>query len=154
MSVRLPILLVCLTILIGIVGCQPDNQCHKENIVEAQISFRNKALTKVSLDSVTIQGVGSDSVIYNNKKSLNHIALPLHKTQEVTQFVFSSGTRIDTLTLEHTNTENFISLECGCFVYHTLQNAYSCGTWIDSVAIINTEITTFNAEDHIQLFFD
>lgn len=153
-TVRTLILWICLIGLTALVSCQPDNQCRKENIVEMQVSFRNKAMSKVSLDSVSIHGVGSDSVLYDNKKSVNHVALPLHKTKEVTQFVFSNGTKADTLTLEHVNTENFISLECGCFVYHTLQNAYSCGTWIDSVAIITTEITTINAAEHIQVFFN
>ena len=70
------------------------------------------------------------------------------------KLVFSNGVKVDTLSIEHLNTDNFISLECGCFVYHTIQRAYSCGTWIDSVAIITTEITSINAEEHLQVFFN
>lgn len=152
--VRRVILWIGLTVITVLVSCQPDNQCRKENIVQMQVSFKNKALSKVSLDSVTIQGVGSDSVLYDNKKSVNEVSLPLHKTKDKTQFVFSNGVKVDTLSIEHLNTDNFISLECGCFVYHTIQRAYSCGTWIDSVAIITTEITSINAEEHLQVFFN
>lgn len=136
------------------VSCQPNDQCYKENIVEMSVTFKDKNKAAVTLDSVTIQGVGSDSVLYANQKSVRTVSLPLQKTQNSTQYVFCSGNLVDTLTIEHTNTENFISLECGCFVYHTLQNIYSTGSWIDSVAIINPEITTANAQEHIQLFFN
>ena len=154
MKTHTHIRLLSLIMIVLCIGCQPDNQCRKENIAEAAVAFKDKDLKNISLDSVSIQGVGQDSILYNNKKSVREVSLPLHKTQNQTQFIFSSGSLIDTLTIEHINTENFISLECGCFIYHTIENAYSSGTWIDSVAIINKEITTANAKEHLQLFFD
>lgn len=135
-------------------SCQPDSQCRQESIIEAKIAFKNKVQKDVVIDSITIQGVGSDSILYDNKKSVRSVDLPLHKTTNKTQFVFSNETYLDTLTIEHINTENFISLECGCFIYHTIEQAYSTGSWIDSIAVVNTEITTNNAKEHIQLFFN
>ena len=92
------------------------NTMLKSNKPIKVFELKDKDLKNISLDSVSIQGVGQDSILYNNKKSVREVSLPLHKTQNKTQFIFSSGSLIDTLTIEHINTENFISLECGCFI--------------------------------------
>lgn len=140
--------------ILFITGCQGDEQCRKENIVQMRMVFLDIETNKTyNADSITIQGVGNDSILYNNRKSISSIELPLHKTQERTQFAISSGDLKDTITLCHTNHDTFISLECGCFVYHTLNKVWSNHTWIDSISIINPEITASSEDEHLQIFF-
>lgn len=149
------ILCICaLCFVLWLQACTPDEQCRKESIINMEITFYNDStLQKASVDSITIYGVDNDSILYNNQKSVSSVALPLQKTKNETQYVFTNGTYTDTLTIEHTNTDNFISIECGCFVYHNITNVYSQKTWIDSIAIINPDVTTTNYEDeHLQIF--
>lgn len=143
---------LCLTLWFQ--ACTPDDQCRKESIVNMEITFYNDStLKKASVDSITIYGVDNDSILYNNQKSVSSVALPLQKTKNETQYVFTNGKYTDTLTIQHTNSDNFISIECGCFVYHNITDVHSKKTWIDSIAVINPDVTTTNYEDeHLQIF--
>lgn len=149
------ILLFCtLYFIIWLQACTPDEQCRKESIVNMEINFYDKStLKKTPIDSITIYGVDNDSILYNNQKNVSSVALPLQKTKNETQYVFKNGKYNDTLTIQHTNSNNFISIECGCFVYHNITGIDFTHTWIDSIAIINPDVTTTNYEDeHLQIF--
>lgn len=141
-------------LMLWLQACTPDDQCRKESIVNMEITFYNDStLQKASVDSITIYGVNNDSILYNNQKNVATVALPLQKTKNETQYVFTNGEYTDTLTIQHTNSDNFISIECGCFVYHNITEVHSQKTWIDSIAIINPDVTTANYEDeHLQIF--
>lgn len=143
-----------LCLILGLQACTSDDQCRKESIVNMEITFYNDStLQKASVDSITIYGADNDSILYNNQKSVSSVALPLQKTKDETRYVFTNGQYSDTLTIKHTNSDNFISIECGCFVYHNITDAFSNNTWIDSIAIINPDVTTANYEDeHLQIF--
>ena len=142
-------------------ACTPDTECRQSS--EAFLNVNYYAMEpdeetgflvakKVSVDSLNIWGVDCDSVLYNNRKTMSEISLPLQPVNEVSQFVFQYKTLIDTLTIYHSNDNYFVSLECGCYVKHDLTDAFSCKTIIDSIAITNQQVTTFD-EEHIQIFF-
>lgn len=142
-------------------SCTPDSECRQELGVRLNVSYYAMepddetgflVAQKVLVDSLNVWGVGCDSILYNNNKALGEIFLPLKPNDEVSQFVFQYKTLIDTLTIYHTNENHFVSLECGCYVKHTLTDAFSHQSIIDSIAIINQQVINAD-EEHIQIFF-
>ena len=46
----------------------------------------------------------------------------------------------DTLFVEHTPRQYFVSLACGCAVYHTITAAWSTDYRVDSIQIVNANV--------------
>jgi hypothetical protein len=105
---------------------------------------------KVGIKNVTVWGVGSDSMIYNNK-SVDLLELELNPNAEETAFVFKvvqdSVTFIDTITFSHTNTPWFQSVECGCLTKSSLDSVKTTGTIFKSATIIEPEITNLEIKN-------
>ena len=71
---------------------------------------------------MTIKGLNNDSILYQ-EQSLSSFNLPLHALQSTSAFVLQRGVlEPDTIVISHENVNQFISLECGCFVYHTIKS--------------------------------
>jgi hypothetical protein len=103
--------------------------------------FSDKAA--VSVDSITVWGVGSDSLIYDNE-TLNQLALELNPKSEETQYVIQAVqngyTSIDTLSLYYTNQPWFQSMDCGCRVNSTLDSCKTEGSIVQSTVIVNPKV--------------
>jgi hypothetical protein len=109
-----------------------------------------------SIDSTTVWGVGSDSILYSNE-TLSTFELELNPNATQTQFVVAtvqnSHTYIDTLTLEHTNKPWFQSMECGCMVFSTLTNVQTQGIIFQSAILKDADVTNIESE-HVGLYFN
>jgi len=107
----------------------------------------------VSIDSISVWGVGSDSLIYKNEP-LSQMALELNPNTQVTNYLFQvkSGGYLftDTIKFYHTNKPWFESMECGCMVFSTLDSCKTTGSIFKSVTIVNSEIQ--NSEKQNVLF--
>lgn len=111
--------------------------------------YSNSALT---IDSIWVMGLGTDSLLYNKETSIKSINIPLKKTIEQTDYIVRFNNSTDTISIFHTNNDRYyLSLECGCVVAHSIDEIVSTGHFIDSVSIINRDINTTNAEN-IQIF--
>ena len=66
---------------------------------------------KLSIDSLWVKGVVTDSVLYSNRKSTNTVKLPLNSFAEESKFHFQFNTFTDTVTIRHKNINEFLSLE-------------------------------------------
>jgi len=127
-----------------------NSGCYDETQVKVNSSFfsleENKA---VKLDSVTVWGVGSDSIIYKNA-TLEKMALELNPESNETKYVFqavSDGyTFRDTLTFKHTNRPWFQSMDCGCMVFSTLDTCLTKGNIFQSVSILDHEVINLAVE--------
>ena len=104
-----------------------------------------------TLDSITVRGLGNDSLLYDNKTSLTSIFLPLRTDSNLTAYELRAYNRTDTLYIRHDNNVNFISLACGCFVYHELTDISFAGTLIDSLNILNATIENYK-QDNLRLY--
>lgn len=129
--------------------------CYDSMEVQAEFGFyRSSDKAAVSVDSVTVWGVGSDSLLYNNEK-LDHIALELDPKKGETQYVIQAKqmghTFIDTLSLFHKNQPWFQSMECGCMVFSTLDSCKTKGSIIQSTVIVNPKINN-NKTKNVELF--
>ncbi len=148
-----------LLFLFIVTACTPDTECRQTFDVNLKATYYamvineetgEKEQQKITIDSLNVWGVNNDSVLYQDK-TVSELQLPLRKSQEVTQFAFQYKTLRDTLTIYHSNSNNYYSLECGCYVTHSLLELKSNGTILDSLAITNQQVALTD-EEHIQIF--
>jgi hypothetical protein len=96
---------------------------------------------------VTVYGVGRDSLLYDTK-STSTLNLPLQKLDSISSFAFISTINrdsnlieiVDTIDIYHTNTEEFISLECGCVVSNTIVGIAQTTNRIDSIVVMSPDV--------------
>lgn len=146
-------------VLVGLLACKPDTECRSSVDIGMQVVF---ALDSVqgdtllvnftALDSVTVQGVGNDSILYDNQKAVKSVFLPLKTDANSTAYSIQAYNKYDTLFVSHDNNVTFISLACGCFVYHTITDVSYSGGLIDSLVILNAAIEGFK-QDNVRLYF-
>lgn len=158
MNIKTTIILLLSLIL---VSCVTDEECREDKDVYMQIGVYTKKLnttTKLysnsllTVDSIWVKGLATDSFLYQNKKTLNTIYLPLKKLSTQTDFEVCFNQITDTISVFYQNNDRyFLSLECGCVIAHTIDEIVSTNHYIDSIAIINRDITPTNAE-HIQIY--
>jgi hypothetical protein len=96
---------------------------------------------------VTVYGVGRDSLLYDTK-STSTLNLPLQKLDSISSFAFITTINrdsnlieiVDTIDIYHTNTEEFISLECGCVVSNTIVGIAQTTNRIDSIVVMSPDV--------------
>jgi Family of unknown function (DUF6452) len=113
-------------------------------------------ISTLSIDSLSIQGIDTtgmliDSIIYNNSKKISKLYLPLNKFVAVSKFKVTFNKTIDTVTIAHTNSDMYLSLECGCLKVHSIDTVLTTKHFIDSVSIKIHNVNNINAE-HIQIY--
>ena len=138
-------------------GCRPDTICRQDTDVAMGVSVRwlqkdsaGTTAEQNTFDSIRVQGIGNDSVLYNNGKNLSALRLPMRPDTCVTAFALLWHGTKDTLFIRHDNTRHFVSQACGCMVYHTIDTVWHSGSAIDSIALINSTIEN-NEQENIQL---
>ena len=147
-------------------SCFVDEQCRENKYVALNAGFyhvvKNQTTgvstkTTLSIDSLTVKGlifdsitskyVYVDSILYNHSKSINKIYIPLHKFVNVSSYEVTLNTKTDTLTVLHTNSNEYLSLECGCLKVHSIDTVLTTNHFIDSVSITKHNVNTSNAEN-------
>ncbi len=177
--------LILLQILFLVTSCGVDSTCRKDLNVIMGVSFYKKTLssttntyttTLTSIDSLTVQGIDSlgmpvkhlsssgvivDSALYKNVSGVNKISLQLNKSKYATEskYVITYKKKSDTIVIVHNNSDQYLSLECGCIKVHSIDTVIvatksfnSTKNFIESVKITNHDVNTTNAE-HLQIYF-
>lgn len=140
-------------VFLGTITFSCTSECYVSKEGKLGISFLDSLTYKPkNIKGLTVVGVGSDSILHKNA-SLSAIYLPLHSNNNVTDYRLILPTRVegkstpDTIILhvEHTPTPQLISEECGCAMYHhindiTLEN----NTYNFKLDIVNTNVTNNN----------
>ena len=141
-----------------LLSCEPDTECRTANNIGVQIVFAIDSLqgdtlpVRVSqIDSISVRGIGNDSLLYDNQKRLSSIFLPLRTDNNLTAYAIQAYDATDTLYIYHDNNVNFISLACGCFVFHTITNVDATHRLIDSLTILNATIENYK-QDNLRLY--
>lgn len=128
-------------------SCQPDTVCRetmqvgvigqlKETYYDADMQPR----VRTAWDSLTVQGIGSDSVLYNNSKSVSQIFLPMQNDKDTTSYTMTYCGCTDTLSVVHSSNQQFVSVECGCVYEHAIRQVLYTRHWIDTVTIVSNEV--------------
>lgn len=135
------------------VSCEPDRVCHQELQAKMQVVLSADSVTSeggtvayAQWDSVAVVGVGSTVRIKG--KSLDKMALELRPDTTITQYLVQYHDQIDTLFVEHTPKMQYISMACGCAIFHTITSAWSSDPRVDSVSVINANVESV-AQDNL-----
>lgn len=154
----------------GLVGCNADRECRQESGIYLNMLFTGDSL-RASTDSarLAIDPLASDTIRFSTVSGMNihglgidslllagnaasTVKMPLRPDSTYSDFVLEYNNLADTLRIYHLNDMRFISLACGCFVYHTIERVSFTSAFIDSVDILNTAVTT-TKENHLHIYF-
>lgn len=153
---------IWLLVLCLLAACdQQTTVCLQTEAVRCRVVFSCDSLVQTAdtayigtftvVDSLTVQGLGSDSVLYANSKAVSSISLPLRKDTVATAFCLRLNDATDTLTIRHTNNEYYVSLACGCFVFHQVDTALSRTGLVQKVEVLNTAVENVE-QDNLRLY--
>ncbi len=152
--IRLGILFLILGLLF--IACEPDTTCHQELGTSVQITLSADSITATGdtvhyaqWDSIAFVGIGNP--IGMQGKGIKNIGLELRPDTNLTAYLMLYHNQIDTLYIQHTPRQQFISLACGCAVYHTITAAWSTDPRVDSVSILNASVETV-AQDNLCIY--
>lgn len=106
-------------------SCSDENDCslagRKSVFFIVNSLNEEEAVVKHTLDSLTVTAMGTDSILLNKEVNVSYFSLPLKYTEESTTFVFQyTSVNKDTVTIRHTNTPKFISMDCGYEMEQTI----------------------------------
>jgi len=113
----------------------------------------------ITLDSLTVFGLGNDSLIYNNRFSVSQIELPLDSQRDSCAFIFvfpqdpSLSLQHDTIWFYYQRKPTLISMECGFSTFYELKEVASSQNKIDSLSLDNVNIRN-TLDEHIKIFPD
>lgn len=145
-----------IVVLIAVVltGCIPDEVCRQDSDIVAGISCEwttindeGELVLQERWDSVTMKGVEKDSILYWNEKNIEIIYAPFRQDTTITGLYIKWHNIEDTLWIKHTNEQNFISMACGCFIYHTIDSVWSGKHFIDTAYVVNTSVVNIKEEN-------
>ena len=61
---------------------------------------------------------------------------------------------IDTLVFDYTNTVEFVSAECGCFVSHVLKNVKFLHNGIGTVSVVDSTVTNLSDAKNVKIYLE
>lgn len=135
-------------------GCEPDEKCRQNMRVVACVTLRGIAVDSTLVgteftkwDSITIKHITTDSVLYDNQKDLSTLRFPLTVDTTMNSYAMTWRGLTDTLYIRYTNTMQYVSMACGCIVYHTIDSVWAKQVWMDSVSIINSTVENHEQEN-------
>ena len=136
----------CLTLVL--ISCSGD-ECLEDTRVNMRVSFYNyEDKTKSSPESVTLYGIDNEEAIKVTSPAL----FPLKNSDTETGFIITINGTTDTIWFLHSNSLHFISKECGYTMYHSIDTVYFTTNEIDSISLINKDITLRKTE-HVEIYY-
>ena len=159
MKFRLSISILSCILALGswlLVSCEPDAVCHQELDCVAVITLNADSTTATGdikqysqWDSIAVLGMGTNIILQG--RNTKTIGLELRPDTNLTMYLMLYHNQIDTLFIQHTPRQQFISMACGCAVYHTITAAWSSDPRVDSVGIINASVEAV-AQDNLCIY--
>jgi hypothetical protein len=153
------ILVYITSIFIAITAVSCTSECYVSKESRLGISFLDSTTFKAkNISGLTVKGAFNDSILYNNA-TVSAIYLPLRSNQTATNYNLILPTRVegkttpDTIILhiEHLPTPQLVNEECGCTMFHTINDIKLINnTYKFKLDIINSHVTndkTYNDKE-------
>ena len=107
---------------------------------------------------VSLNGLGRDSLLYDSTYT-STLSIPLKKLDTISSFVLTTTIQVDTnyvitsdtIDFYHTNTEEFISIECGCIVKNSIVSVAQTTHRIDSIVVVSPEVN-LQSKNNIKIY--
>ena len=104
-------------------------------------------------DSLTVTALGTDSVLVNRERGIDHLTLPLDYSAGTTTFVLHYSRFLrDTITVAHTNHPHFISIDCGISMFYHLDGLEHTSILLDSIQLVNPDIDD-NEKNNYRIYY-
>ena len=91
-------------------------------------------------------------MIYDNKKLIPPALIPLNDTTDYSTLIININGVADTVKFIYLSYPHLISKECGYSMFHTIDSVLFTKYIIDSISLIEENITTINAEN-IRIYY-
>jgi hypothetical protein len=150
------ILLVAL-VPVMMMACENETKvCDQTLRTDTRVLFKYDSLNVVRdtiMPAVVLYALGRDT--FYNKVPLGQLFLPLAPTMDSSRFYLlgNAGLVADTLTFRYKRTPHFVSAGCGFATFFSLDTVLTTHNSVDSLQIIQKEVTTSN-DTHIILHFN
>ena len=107
---------------------------------------------------ISLNGLGRDSLLYDSTFT-STLNIPLQKLDSISSFVLTTTIQVDTsyvttkdtIDFHHTNSEEFISIECGCIVTNLLTGVAQTTHHIDSIIVVSPEVD-LQSKNNIKIY--
>ena len=130
-----------------LVACTAETTCRKDMAIAMVLTLQADSINQkghivkyTSWDSITVELLGEYNLLFDNGKSISKLPMPLLPDTTISTFLITFHEQTDTLFVEHTPRQYFVSLACGCAIYHTITAAWSTDPRVDSVQILNANV--------------
>ena len=130
-----------------LVACTAETTCRKDMAIAMVLTLQADSINQkghtvkyTSWDSITVELLGEYNLLFDNGKSISKLPMPLLPDTTISTFLITFHEQTDTLFVEHTPRQYFVSLACGCAIYHTIIAAWSTDPRVDSVQILNANV--------------
>ncbi len=143
-------IVVCALVLS--VSCTPGS-CFEETNAYLKASFYQTSTgMAVPPDSLTLYGIGKDSVIYKKTSRVQPAMIPLNASAPGCRFLIKINGVDDTISFFYSTFAHLISKECGYTFFHDLDSVAFTRNMIDTIQVKLKTITTFN-EPNIFIYY-
>ncbi len=143
-------IVVCALVLS--VSCTPGS-CFEETNAYLKASFYQTSTDRaVPPDSLTLYGIGNDSVIYKKTPRVQPAMIPLNASAPGCRFLIKINGVDDTISFFYSTFAHLISKECGYTFFHDLDSVAFTRNMIDTIQVKLKTITTFN-EPNIFIYY-
>ena len=158
--------LIYILLLVGLMSCTSEENCMQDLkfSMKAEIyrmvfdqSIEQFVPEKYSVP-ISLKGLGRDSLLYDSTLT-SVLNIPLQKLDSLSSFVLTTTipvdtnyiTTKDTIDFYHTNTEEFISIECGCIVTNFITGVAQTTHHIDSIIVVSPEVD-LQSKNNIKIY--
>lgn len=138
-------------------GCGAEADCEQGMVNRVRMAFWTRSiatgrLQQVQVDSITVFGINAqDTLIYDNRRRLRSIELPLEPLADSTGFVLQfPGNQKDTIWIKHGHQFHLLSPECGFTVFFNITGVSHTTRTISHFSIIQPFVSN-TLEEHISL---
>jgi hypothetical protein len=162
-ALQKPILAIWFLLLMLFPSCLNEEVCEDVSTVPVRIGFyvddenQNQPVL-LEFDSLKVQGVGNDSIVYDYRYNVSRIELPLNSNAESSAFLIYypappeiAHLVVDTIRFYYDVKPTLISMECGFVSFFELTEVRHSRMMIDSISIEETSIIN-NFDEHIKIF--
>jgi len=132
-----------------------EPECDKTLRNEAGFAFltiRDSIETDTLIGTITVRGLARDSLLYDSSANRSTVYLPMDPSKDQARFIFQMGARPDTLQINYTRDERFISHACGFITRFRIQQATTTHNHFDSITTINPLVTLNENETHFNIY--
>ena len=158
---RLKRIVFCLCIAMAAFFSSCTNDACKESMytsMQVLLYSKGTPTQATSLDTLSIiamrNGLPVDT-IYKDSSGVSVWELPLDYTSGISKFYIRSNSLRDTLVVRHTNTDEFVSAECGSRVVSHIDTVYfSHGHFEDSISVVNHTVNGAYNGKNVKIYLD